>query len=156
MKYLLTLFLVVVSFSFGYELFFNNVFIKGMIFSPSHQKQVPMKFVLSASLNIFLPFKILIMIITLAMIFMVLVAQIQISILWWLSFFVSIFNALFFVSYLYPKMKRIIYWDLKNPVEKWDELYKNFNSASKLLVIISFTNFIVVVITYLVEIASLF
>ncbi len=144
------------SFSFGYELFFNNVFIKGMIFSPSHQKQVPMKFVLSASLNIFLPFKILIMIITLAMIFMVLVAQIQISILWWLSFFVSIFNALFFVSYLYPKMKRIIYWDLKNPVEKWDELYKNFNSASKLLVIISFTNFIVVVITYLVEIASLF
>ncbi len=156
MKYLLTLFLVVVSFSFGYELFFNNVFIKGMIFSPSHQKQVPMKFVLSASLNIFLPFKILIMIIALAMIFMVLVAQIQISILWWLSFFVSIFNALFFVSYLYPKMKRIIYWDLKNPVEKWDELYKNFNSASKLLVIISFTNFIVVVITYLVEIASLF
>ncbi len=96
------------------------------------------------------------MIIALAMIFMVLVAQIQISILWWLSFFVSIFNALFFVSYLYPKMKRIIYWDLKNPVEKWDELYKNFNNASKLLVIISFTNFIVVVITYLVEIASLF
>lgn len=76
--------------------------------------------------------------------------------LWWLSFFVSIFNGLFFVSYFYPKMKRIIHWDLKNPVEKWDELYRSFNNVSKLLIILSFTNFIVVAITYLNELARLF
>lgn len=156
MIYFYTLFLVIVSFSFGYDLFFNNSFIKGMIFSPSHQKQVPMKFVLSASLNIFLPIKILIMISTLAIILIILLAQIKISILWWLSLFVGIFNGLIFVSYFYPKMKRIIHWDLKNPVEKWDELYRSFNNVSKLLIVLSFTNFIVVVITYLNELARLF
>lgn len=147
--------LTISAFSLGYENYYYSAFVKGIIYSPSQQKQVPIKFILSASLKIFLLIKGILILSPLIFILIVLLLQLKISILWWMSLFVSFFNGLFFVSYLYPKIKRIIYWDIKNPVEKWDKLYLSFNQSSKNLLLISLFNFLLIFVSYLNELLHL-
>ncbi|MCX8056589.1 MAG: hypothetical protein N3F03_03135 [Ignavibacteria bacterium] len=141
MIYIFTLILIIITFSFGYDYFYHNAFNKGLIFSPSHQKQILMKFVLSASLKFFHIIKFLLIILSLMVIAGTLLFQIKISILWWATLFLNIFNGMFFTGYQYPKMKRIIYWDYKNPVQKWDEIYKSYNQSSKIMLIVCSINF---------------
>ncbi|MFN4110834.1 MAG: hypothetical protein ACK4G1_01055 [Ignavibacteria bacterium] len=145
------LFLTILSsLSLGYDYFYYSAYNKGMFFIPSQQKHISMKFVLSASLKIFLLIKTLLSLSPLIFIFIVLPLQVKISILWWFPIFISIFHGMFFIGYLYPKIKRIIYWDIKNPVDKWNKLYQNYNSSSKILLWISFLNFLSILIAHLV------
>lgn len=145
------LFIVISVFSFGYDYFFNNAFNKGLIFSPIQKKQLTMKFVLSAALKVLLPLKLFLIVAALIFVFIILLLQLKISILWWISLIVCIFNGVYFVGYLYPKIKRIIHWDIKNPINKWESLYKSYNQSSKILVIISLINSVLIVMAFLNE-----
>ncbi len=151
MDYFYIFILVVSTFSLGFDFFYNNSFNKGMIYSLSSQKQIPMKFVLSASLKTFLFVKILLIVAPLAFILIILLLQLRISILYWISLFVCIFNGMYFIGYLYPKIKRMIHWDIKNPIHKWESLYKSYNQSSEILLIISLINFIIILIAFLNE-----
>lgn len=154
-NYFFIFILIISSFSLGYDSYYYYAFSKGIIYSPSQHKQIPMKFILSASLKTFLFIKGIMILSPLVFILIILLLKIKISILWWLSLFVSIFNGLFFVGYMYPKIKRVIYWDIKNPIEKWDKLYLSYNQSSKNLFIISLFNFFLILISYLNEILNI-
>lgn len=146
---------ILISLSFGYDLFYYSAFSKGMIYSPSQQKYISMKFVLSAALRIFLVIKTLLIFLPSIFILIILLLQIKISILWWSSLFISIFNGSFFTGYLYLKIKRIIYWDIKNPVYKWDKLYQSYNSSSKSLLLISIVNLFLILIAQINELTRI-
>lgn len=151
MTYLYTLLISLVSLSLGYDLFFAQSFNKGLIFSPSQHKQVLMKFVLSASFKIFITIKTLLVIVSLVGALFIISFQINVKVFWWLVFFVSVFNGLYFIGYLFPKLNRIIHWDLKNPVEKWNEIYKSYNRASNIMILISMCNFLLAWASFLIE-----
>lgn len=151
MNYFYIFLISLVSLSLGYDLFFAQSFNKGLILSPSQHKQVLMKLVLSASFKIFLIIKTLIIIVSIFFAVYIISFQIVVKVFWWLMFFVCVFNGLYYIGYLLPKLNRIIHWDLKNPVEKWDEVYKSYNRASKILISISVFNFLLVWITFLLS-----
>jgi len=151
LNYFFVSLLVLASFSLGFDYFYHFVFNKGMIFTSVQQKQIPMKFVLSATLKVFIILKSLLIIPTFIAIVIILLLQIKISILSWSAIIFSIFNGTYFMGYLLPKLRRIIHWDIKNPIEKWDELYKGYNSSSKILVMISAINLLLVFVSLIIE-----
>lgn len=156
MEYIYLILLVISSISTGYDYFFVQVFKKGLEFLPADKKIITNKFVLAASVKYFLPVRILLIVIPLGIIFYILIKQINIKIHWWIVLFVMMFYGLYYIGYLFPKVRRIFHWDLKNPQTKWEELYKSYEVSCKLLLIISFFNFLLVIISLLLEILMVY
>ncbi len=152
MVYFYSFMLVLVTSLTGYVSFYYLSFVKGNIYSTSKHKQIPMKLVLSASLKIFIALSSLMIFVPVAFIIITMLLKIKIEWLWWWNLFFSVFNGLYFIGYLYPKVRRIIHWDLKNPTEKWDELYRNFNLASQNFFYLTATNFLLALSAYLIYI----
>ena len=133
---------------FGFDYFFVSVFNKGLIFVPVVSKQITMKFVLSALLITSITFRIFILMFVILSIAFSLLNSINLELLVWLSLFIQIFYHIYFVGYLFPKVRRIIYWDYKNPISKWESLYQNYLKASNYLLAVSIITLILTVTAF--------
>jgi hypothetical protein len=81
------------------------------------------------------PVKSLVTILPLITVLLVILFQVKISLLWWIGLFLQFAYGVYYIGYIYPKMRRFANWDLKNPTTKWETLYTSFAKANSFLLI---------------------
>lgn len=122
-------------FSFGIDYFSVISFERGSKLVPSSARIITFKSVLGWAIFSVSPVKSLTTVLPLIAVLFVILFQIEISILWWIGLFVQFVYGVYYIGYIYPKMRRFANWDLKNPAAKWEKLYTTFAKANSILLI---------------------
>lgn len=124
-------------FSLGVDFYTVFCFDRGLkLVSPTNQI-VAFKNILAAALYSVLPIKTLITILSSIAIALLLLLEIQVSIIWWVGLFLQLIYGVYYIAHISPLMRRFVQWDLKNPINKWDELYKKYSKGNSFLLILA-------------------
>ncbi|MBM4176684.1 MAG: hypothetical protein FJ213_11015 [Ignavibacteria bacterium] len=135
MKDFFALITILSIFSLGIDYFAVISFERGSKLVPSSSRAVTFKSVLGWAIYSVSPVKSAVTVLPLIAISFIIFFQMEISLLWWIGLFLQFGYGIYFVGYIYPKMRRFANWDLRNPIAKWESLYSTFAKANSFLLI---------------------
>ncbi len=135
MKDFLTFITLLSIFSFGIDYYAIISFERGSKLVPSSSRAVIFKSALGWAIYSVSPVKSAVTVLPLIAISLIIFFQMKISLLWWLGLFLQFGYGVYFIGYIYPKMRRFANWDLRNPIVKWETLYTSFAKANSFLLI---------------------
>lgn len=123
---------LVTLFSFGLDYYTKYCLVHPLKLVQAYVQVNAFKNITSATIFFVLPFKGFLFVLVIGFAVLLISFKIFSSILVWLTC-LSIFTyCIYYIGYVYPIMRRMSSWDLKNPQKKWDEIYIRWEKANNI------------------------